>query len=186
MASFNKIFEDILLIEGGYSDHPHDSGGKTAYGITEATARRHGYNGNMRDLPLNEAKYIYEHFFFNNYGFDKIQNTKIASELFDFTINTGRNRTAVEFLQRSFNLLNKNIHLVEDGILGDNTAHTINNYKYYKSLYRVQNILQGAYYIAITEDDKDMKADLVDHTYTAGSIKNKTFFRGWIDNRVSV
>ena len=186
MAKFNNIFEKILLIEGGYSNHKDDRGGSTKYGITEATARHHGYKGNMMDLTEENAKYIYEHFFFNNHGFDKIQNTKIAEELFEFTINTGRNKTAVEFLQRSFNLLNKNIHLIEDGILGDNTAHTINNYKYYKSLHKTMNILQGSYYIAITENDKEMKADLVDHTYTEGSLRNKTFFRGWIDQRVNI
>ena len=123
------------------------------YGITEATAREHGYKGNMKDFKLEEAKYIYKTSYFDKFGFDKIQNTKIATELCEFTVNTGRGKSAVKFLQRAFNLLNKNIHLDEDGILGTNTAQTINNYKFYKSLYKIMNILQGIYYISISEDD---------------------------------
>ena len=180
MANFDKVFQDLILIEGGYSNHIDDAGKATMYGITEATARAHGFKGNMKGLKLEEAKYIYKNSYFENYGFDKIQNTKIASELFEFTVNTGRGKSAVKFLQRSFNILNKNIFLKEDGILGDITAQTINNYKFYKSLYKTMNILQGIYYISITEDDDVLKDQLLDHSYTSGNLAMKSFIRGWL------
>lgn len=186
MANFDKIFDDLIMIEAGYSNHPHDSGGRTMYGITEVTARDHGYQGEMKNLTLEEAKKIYNQSYFSNYGFDKVQNTKIAGELFEFTVNTGRGKTAVKFLQRAFNLLNKNIHLEEDGILGPMTASTINNYKFYKSLFKVMNLLQGMYYISITEDDDTLKDSLLGHTHSAGDTNMKSFIRGWIDKRVSV
>ena len=186
MANFDKIFNDLILIEGGYSNHPDDRGGRTMYGITEAVARDAGYDGDMKGLSLDFAKSIYKENYFDNYGFGKIQNTKIAGELFEFTVNTGRGVTAVKFLQRAYNLLNKNINLNEDGILGDRTAQTISSYICYKSLFKVLNIFQGTYYIYVAEDDKEAKERLLNHSNTHGSEKAKTFIRGWIDKRVSI
>ena len=64
MANFDKIFNDIILIEGGYSNHPDDRGGKTMYGITEAVARDAGYDGDMRGLSLDFAKKVYKENYF--------------------------------------------------------------------------------------------------------------------------
>lgn len=166
MAKFNMIFQH--LIETEYINEED-----TKYGISQDTAELHGYNKDIIDLTLEEASYIYEHFYFNKHGFDKIQNTKIAQGLFDFTINTGCPTTAVKFLQRAYNSLNKNILLVVDGVLDEKTAYTINNYKFYKSLFKTMNILQGAYFISKVETDD-----------TTMIISDKTFFRGWIEKMV--
>jgi len=186
MANFNKIFNDLVIIEGGYSNHPMDRGGETKYGITKEVAHENGYYGNMRDLSLEEAREIYFNRYFKHYGFDQIQNTKIAGELFEFTVNTGRGKTAVGFLQRAYNVLNKNIILAEDGLLGPNTSRVINSYKFYKSLYKILNIFQGMYYISLAEQNSAVKDDLINHKETHGSERNKTFIRGWIDNRVQI
>jgi len=186
MANFNKIFNDLIIIEGGYSNHPQDRGGETQYGITKDVAHENGYDGDMRNLSLDEARVIYEKQFFNHYGFEQIQNTKIAGELFEFTVNTGRGASAVRFLQRAYNLLNKNITLTEDGKLGPKTAQTINSYKFYKSLYKVLNIFQGTYYIYLAENDVTAKEDLLLHKERHGSDRMKTFIRGWIDRRVTL
>jgi lysozyme family protein len=186
MANFDKIFNDLIIIEGGYSNHPMDRGGETKYGITKDVARENGYYGDMRNLSLEEARDIYNERFFKFYGFDTIQNTKIAGELFEFTVNTGRGASAVRFLQRAYNLLNKNITLIEDGKLGPKTAQTINSYKFYKSLYKVLNIFQGMYYIFLAENDVTAKEDLLLHKERHGSDRMKTFIRGWIDKRVTI
>lgn len=186
MANFDKIFEDIIMIEGGYSNHPDDRGGETRYGITVAVARENGYTGSMRELPLETAKRIYEKKYFEKYNFQLIQNTKIAGELFEFTVNTGRGKLASKFLQRAYNLLNKNIFLTEDGEIGNNTAKTVNEYKYYKSLFKVMNIFQGMFYIHLAEADMVSIEKLENHKGTHGSEKHKTFIRGWIDNRVAL
>jgi lysozyme family protein len=186
VANFDKIFKDIISIEGGYTNHPMDKGGPTKYGVTQEVARSHGYHGNMMEFPMEIAREIYRVDYFDRYNFDSIQNTKIAGELFEFTVNTGRGKTAVKFLQRAYNVLNKNIILTEDGLLGPQTARVINSYKFYKSLYKILNIFQGMYYISLAEHNSTVKSDLLDHNATHGSERNKTFIRGWIDKRVQI
>lgn len=180
MANWDKIFQDLILVEGGYVDNKYDPGGETRYGITKEVARSHGYHGDMHKLTLDFANKVYKKDYFSRFGFDKIQNTKIASELFDFTVNSGRGHTATKFLQRAYNLLNKRNLLKEDGQLGPKTASTINNYKFYKSLHKVQNIFQGMYYISLAEHDTEMKSELLNHETVQGSTRFKTFIRGWV------
>ncbi|HUG46231.1 MAG TPA: glycosyl hydrolase 108 family protein, partial [Sphingomicrobium sp.] len=55
-----RLIEALLEREGGYVNHPSDRGGPTNYGITEAVARAHGYQGSMRRLPREEAVAIYK------------------------------------------------------------------------------------------------------------------------------
>ena len=59
MERFERIFDYLLRVEGGYSDDENDKGGKTKYGITEEEARDFGYKGNMQDLTKDFAKNIY-------------------------------------------------------------------------------------------------------------------------------
>lgn len=56
----NPIIDGIIALEGGYVFNPKDKGGATHWGITEATARAHGYAGDMRDLTHAEAYAILE------------------------------------------------------------------------------------------------------------------------------
>ena len=51
----DTLIDDLIDREGGYVDHPADRGGRTCFGITEAVARAHGYDGAMRDLPRATA-----------------------------------------------------------------------------------------------------------------------------------
>lgn len=186
MANFDKAFKELILVEGGYVDHPMDPGGKTKYGITEVIAREFGYEGDMRDLELSFARDVYEKRFWAPYNFDMIKNSKIASELFEFTVNTGDGRLASKIVQRSYNTLNKNIQLVEDGKIGPHTARTVNSYKFYKSLFKTMNIFQGMFYIALAEGDGETLKAMRSHDATEGKMNYKTFIRGWIDQRVSI
>ena len=56
----NPVIDGILALEGGYTNNPHDRGGETHWGITEATARANGYNGEMKALTRDEAYAILE------------------------------------------------------------------------------------------------------------------------------
>ena len=56
--NFERAFEKLLGHEGGFVDHPKDPGGATRYGITQRVARANGYEGDMRNLPISEAKRI--------------------------------------------------------------------------------------------------------------------------------
>ena len=54
--NIEKYLDELIKREGGYVNNPADRGGATKYGITQAVARENGWNGNMKDLPLEFAK----------------------------------------------------------------------------------------------------------------------------------
>jgi hypothetical protein len=56
---FNEVMKHIFLVEGGCSNHPNDSGGKTFRGITTATARSYGWTGDVCQLPKDKILKIY-------------------------------------------------------------------------------------------------------------------------------
>ena len=68
----NPIIDGILAMEGGYSLNPKDKGGATNWGITEATARAHGYTGEMINLTRTEAFSILEEDYWIKPGFEQI------------------------------------------------------------------------------------------------------------------
>jgi len=183
---FEWILKKLLGIEGKFSDNKFDPGGKTNYGITQNTLDMLKINKKVEDLTFEDVKNIYYNHFYKKYNFDKIKNKLISYELFEFTVNTGNPKLAVKNLQRAFNVLNENILLKEDGILGPKTINFINNYKFYKSLYNILNIIQGMYYIALAENNDTLKNDIISHKETHGSKWAKKFIRGWIDKRVEI
>jgi lysozyme family protein len=58
--NIDGLIEDLIAREGGFVDHPADKGGPTRWGITQAVARRHGYKGQMENLPRSVAALIYK------------------------------------------------------------------------------------------------------------------------------
>lgn len=162
---FEKAFDEILGFEGGYSDDPDDKGGKTKFGITEDVARKWGYTGKMKDLPLDTAKEIYYEWFWKQWNYHKIDNQKVAIEMFDQVVNIGP-IPANKNLQKAYNLLKKGKagDLKEDGMVGPITLTYINRYPYQKDLLQLLNVLQGKHYIDIVEEDPSQEK----------------FFRGWL------
>ena len=51
VVDVHGLIDALIDREGGFVDHPADSGGPTCFGITQAVARAHGYAGPMRQLP---------------------------------------------------------------------------------------------------------------------------------------
>lgn len=122
MAVFGPALEFALPHEGGYSNNPHDKGGATNYGITEATARRHGYQGDMWELPLETAGKIYAVEYWP--GLEAVESQAVASKIFDLRVNfgvAGGNRIA----QQAANQLVDPPTAV-DGRWGPDTVETIN------------------------------------------------------------
>lgn len=123
MSAFDKALKDLLGIEGGYSDHASDRGGKTRYGITESVAQKRGYQGPMHDLPLELAQRIYREDYWEVNRLDPISewDEAVALELFDTGVNQGA-RVAARYLQRALNLLNRRgstfSNLEVDGLIG--------------------------------------------------------------------
>ena len=179
--NFEYALKEVLGIEGGFVNDKDDSGGKTNYGITESLAKQYGYD--IETLTKQEAISIYYNEFWEKYKLDLIQNKDISKEVFEFGINAGM-KIAIKTLQRAFNTLSQDI-LVEDGSLGPKTATKINSYHYPQSILKIQNILQGYYYILLAEDNYTELVDFKNHKETKGG-KNKKFVRGWIEKRVKV
>lgn len=107
-AKFDAAFDLLMKHEGGYSDHAADPGRRTMYGVTEAVARRYGYTGDMRDLPLETAKRIY----FANYWRTDWERLAfpVCFALFDGAVNSGMVQS-VRWIQRA-------LGVADDGIFG--------------------------------------------------------------------
>lgn len=179
--TIQSIIEGVVDREGGFVDNPHDRGGPTCWGITEAAARKCGYTGPMRDLPRELAAKIYFQDYVVAPGFMRIAaiNTAIGAELVDSGVNCGPGRPG-PWLQRTLNLLNRQAKqfpdLVVDGVLGPATQFALQAVLRQrgadgeKVILRCLNNLQGVYYMEITER----------------RAANEEFFFGWIFNRVEV
>ncbi len=77
----DEIFNSILGKEGGYVDHPDDKGGPTMWGITQNTARAHGYRGDMRDLTREQALMILEGDYWYGPRFDQVAQFSLILRL---------------------------------------------------------------------------------------------------------
>lgn len=117
---FDVAFAKLLAHEGDFSNHRDDPGGKTRYGITEAVARRVGYRGDMRELPLDLARRIYQDDYWRAVRADELPPA-VRYTLFDAAVNSGPAQ-AVRWLQRALGVR-------DDGVLGPATlsaAHQAN------------------------------------------------------------
>jgi lysozyme family protein len=179
--NIQQIIDGVLEREKGYANNPNDAGGETMWGITIATARRHGYTGAMRELTRDQAFAIYMDEYVTAPGFVRIAaiNISIAEELVDSAVNCGPGRPG-PWLQRTLNLMNRQAKLfpdlVVDGVLGPATQVALLSVLNQrgadgeKVILRSLNCQQGAYYMDITEK----------------RAANEEFFFGWMLNRVAI
>ena len=175
----NQYIDELIKIEGGYTDHPNDPGGATCWGWTEKNARARGYTGEMRNLPIKLAKQWYYEDYWMKPGFNKIHQVSpmYASELFDSGVNVG-SYTALKWLQGALNALNRQGRdypdLVVDGKIGSKSIAALEMYTAFRGkngdivMLRCLNALQTAYYFDISKRNE----------------KLEDFFFGWVLNRV--
>ena len=160
---FNKIFEYILSVEGGYSNDKADKGGKTKYGIIEVEARKYGYKGDMKDLSKDVAEDIYKNKYYLSNNLDKIKDKRVALSIADWTINSGS--WGLKKAQQTVNILKGEI-LVVDGVLGEKSIQAINSIN--PELFLTQyHELQRKFYKAIVDNNPSQSV----------------FLKGWL-NRV--
>jgi lysozyme family protein len=180
--AFTEAFLKLLGVEGGYSDNPADSGGKTKFGITEATLRASKYAGTyISEMDIDTAARIYKEQYWDVMRLDEVSqlSRRIAYELFDTGVNMGPG-TAARFLQRSLNVLNKQqtlwLDLPVTGVVDKSTIDTLAIFlkqrgaKGEEVLLKMLNCLQGARYIEIAEQRQ----------------KDEAFVFGWFNQRVEV
>jgi putative secretion activating protein len=150
MDRFEKIFDYLLKVEGGYSNDKYDAGGETRYGITEEDARDFGYKGDMQDLTKDFAKSIYLKKYYLGNKLDKVINNKVALSVCDWAVNSGKN--GIKNAQIAINQLT-NANLDTDGIIGSKTLEALNTVDPEKFL-EVYHNLQRIYYKSKVADDK--------------------------------
>ncbi len=112
--SFEKALQFTLKWEGGYSDHPEDTGGPTNFGITQATYDEFRKQAGLKLQSVRlihelEAKQIYLNFFWNPIYAGALPE-KLAIAYFDWAVNTGPNR-AIKHLQGC-------LGVAQDGVIG--------------------------------------------------------------------
>ena len=115
--NFDVAFAKLLGHEGEFSDHPDDPGGKTRYGITEAVARRVGYRGDMRELPIDLARRIYRAEYWDAVRADEMPPA-VRYVLFDAAVNSGVGQS-VRWLQNAAGV-------TPDGVIGPRTMAAVN------------------------------------------------------------
>lgn len=181
-AAFERQVAGIIQREGGFVDHPDDSGGATCWGITQRLARKHGYQGHMRDLTQQEARRIYKLEFWDPLDLDRLVllSDAVAEELFDTSVNVGQT-PAGSWLQRCLNAnnLKGTIYpdLKVDGQIGPVTLRALEAYLKRRQsergeliLLRQLNSLQGAFYLSLAERRE----------------KDESFVYGWFAHRVVI
>ena len=156
MERFERIFDYLLRVEGGYSDDKNDKGGKTKFGIIEEEARDFGYKGNMQDLTKDFAKNIYLKKYYLGNKLDKVINDKVALSICDWAVNSDRNGT--KNAQIAINQLT-NANLDVDGIIGSKTLEALNSADPEKFL-EVYHNLQRIYYKGKVEADRTQEGFL--------------------------
>jgi hypothetical protein len=86
-GEFAWAIAHILKVEGGWSNHPSDGGGKTKYGIIESVAKRHGLS--VANVTLPQAIKIYHTDYWIASGADKAQKP-LNLAIMNSYVNSGK------------------------------------------------------------------------------------------------
>lgn len=149
MLSFLKAFEVVISHEGGWVNHPNDTGKETYIGITRKNFPN--WKGwklidkiNKKGLSKKEVTKkiqegadadtvetlvltFYKENFWDKLKLDSVKSNKIATVLLDIKINGGRPTT---WIQNTINSLNKQASLWDDlevdGKIGPTTIRLLN------------------------------------------------------------
>ncbi len=174
-AAVLAILAGTLAVEGGYSNNPADPGGETNHGVTVAVARKHGYDGPMRELPKETAQQIYVDSYVEGPGFHRVVavSPAVGEKLVDIGVNAGTGRSA-RWFQRALNQLSRGgADFPEVAVDGQVGAQTLAAYRAlerkrgrHKACELVLKLLdaqQGGHYMSLDKPD---------------------FIVGWVDHRL--
>ncbi|HCL6630387.1 TPA: hypothetical protein N2R15_005220, partial [Citrobacter amalonaticus] len=153
-ALFSKISGVILRHEGGYVNDPDDKGGETNMGITLDTWKAfapddlgiQATSETLKELTKQQAEVIYYNHYWKPKGFCKLENTKIALMIYDWTITSGR---AVKQIRKLLNEEYDSRVSISNSI-DDDMIHCINNIdEQEKLLNRIADVRKD-YYRSLT------------------------------------
>lgn len=177
--SIDKLIDDVIGREGGYSNHPADRGGPTRWGVTEQVARAYGFKGDMRVFPRDLAIEIYRKRYWQEPRFNEVAAVfpELGEEMFDTGINMGT-KIPAQFLQRALNLLNRGgsdyPDITVDGRIGTMTIAALKQFKDKRGV-------AGGKVLLKTLDGFQL-GRYADITETRPA--NEAFFYGWVANRI--
>lgn len=153
--AFEKAFNEVLVLEGVFSNDKYDAGGKTKYGISQRfwDGVKHKYPDmpdSVEKFTPGRAKRIYLDQFWEKLQLDFIPSQLITTELFEASVNCGP-ETATKMLQEAcnYNRLESWPKLVVDGKLGPQTAEAVIRlleHGYEVPLFKAMNGEQYIYY----------------------------------------
>lgn len=121
-SNFDKAFDHVIGVEGGYTNDPFDHGGPTNWGITQATLS--SFRGkpvseqDVKNLTQHEAKMIYRSKYWNPLNCDAIKSAILSELLFDQGVNRGIT-AAAKTMQDA-------VGAKADGMIGPKTIAMIN------------------------------------------------------------
>lgn len=162
--NFHYAVTQTLEAEGLFSDTAGDPGGKTKYGVTEATWAAYCSETNIphkgiKDISKQDAIAVYRRNYWDELHLDLISDKHVAAEIFDTAVNCGV-VPATKIAQRACNLLNfAGEPLAEDGHLGPATRARINAVagKYRLALIVCLNGCQFDYYVELGDQPRFKK-----------------------------
>lgn len=131
MAQFDPAYTKLIKHEGGYANDPDNHGGETYRGISRNNWR--GWEGWAQIDKLKQGK-DFPHclninadlqgsvraFYRRNFWtplMDEIQDQPLVNWLFDKCVNMGS--------RRAYKLMQRALHVDEDGVIGQETKHGI-------------------------------------------------------------
>ena len=142
---FERLVLPVIFDHEGrkYSNHPHDAGGPTKYGVSLKFAQQYGdRDGDGKaDLDLDGdgdvdaddiklmtpevAAVVYRSEWWGRYGYDRILDVGIATKVMSLAINLYSAKLAHRLLQRALRACGHPVQ--EDGVLGDISIKAINS-----------------------------------------------------------
>ena len=172
-SSFDRAFEELLELEGGYVNDPQDPGGETKYGISKQSYP----DEDIANLTAARAKAIYCRDYWVPLRLDEL-HPSVAKEVFEVSINTSRpglrRSMGVKLLQRALNFLGSGV--TEDGLIGPETLTaadlwTKNNLE---ALVKAQNGEQYRYFCRVNAARK-RRGDPQPFRFAAGWLRRVAF-----------
>lgn len=167
MSDYPAAIKIILAHEGGLADNPHDYGGVTNFGLTipflNANADPQKYVGHalpwtredVLHMTRDLASAIYKDCIWDRHGYGNIQDTLVATKVFDMAVNMGEVQ-GEKLAQRACNALEVQPPLYIDGNLGPKSYAAINSQDKDKML-RAMCSQAAAFYRWILDHDPTQK-----------------------------
>lgn len=159
-----------------FSNDPDDPGGPTNYGVSLRFLKDVCEDINLDGLiDINDvlaldsvsAKNIFKKYWWDKYGYGKLNNLSISSKIFDLSVNMGSFR-AHEILQKAINKTDPKVKLFVDGLIGPITIMTANK------------ICAVGFKDVLLENIKDLTRQFYKNLVKSNP-RNAKFLPGWLN-----